>query len=180
MPPDRFNGSGLYALYYRGPFPLYAPVSGTDAPVYAGKASERSTRIGAVGAEGRKLWNRINKHSQSIRQTENLRLEDSCRYLITSDVWVVLGEQGLLSTYGPLWNVVLDGFGNNDPGAGRYDQAVSSWDTLHPGRPWVGKLNNANPRGLEGVQESVREALQRRATGMPPPEERVDIDADSD
>ena len=46
----------------------------------------------------------------------------------------------LISWYRPLWNIVVDGFGNNDPGGRRATQYRSSWDILHPGRPWVDKL----------------------------------------
>lgn len=174
VPPDRFVGSGLYALYYRGDFDLYEPVSRSGVPIYVGKAAARSTRVGAVDSTTLKLWNRIRKHARSIDQAENLAREDfACRYLVTSDVWVVLGEQGLLTEYGPLWNVTLDGFGNNDPGRGRYDQAVSSWDTLHPGRPWVEKLTQPNPRSKSEIEEMVRQALVERASGVPVPERIV-------
>jgi Eco29kI restriction endonuclease len=37
----------------------------------------------------------------------------------------------------PLWNSALDGFGNHDPGNGRYNQAKSDWDVIHPGRAWA-------------------------------------------
>src|SRR5690349_5189226 len=31
---ERFYGSGVYAIYYKGPFQLYAPISGTETPIY--------------------------------------------------------------------------------------------------------------------------------------------------
>lgn len=40
----------------------------------------------------------------------------------------------------PLWNVVVAGFGNHDPGKGRRGQEKSVWDTLHPGRSWAATL----------------------------------------
>ena len=45
----------------------------------------------------------------------------------------------LIREFRPLWNSVVDGFGNNDPGRGRYNQAMSDWDVLHPGRPYAEK-----------------------------------------
>jgi len=48
----------------------------------------------------------------------------------------------LIEKYKPLWNTVLDGFGNHDPGSGRYKQQVSPWDVLHPGRSWAAKLQD--------------------------------------
>jgi hypothetical protein len=49
----------------------------------------------------------------------------------------------------PLWNVAIDGFGNHDPGRGRYEQAKSDWDVIHPGRPWAERCNGIHK------QESV-------------------------
>ncbi|BCI72957.1 hypothetical protein SPKIRA_37870 (plasmid) [Sphingomonas paucimobilis] len=39
----RFYGSGIYAIYYNGPFPLYAPISGSETPIYVGRPRRRST-----------------------------------------------------------------------------------------------------------------------------------------
>ena len=41
----------------------------------------------------------------------------------------------LIIRFKPLWNVFIQGFGINAPGAGREKQRRSMWDTLHPGRP---------------------------------------------
>lgn len=90
---------------------------------------------------GEVLYRRLKDHAKSIRQAQNLRLEDfSCRYLVVVPVWVSVAEEFLLKTYQPVWNHFLEGFGNHDPGSGRYDQENSLWDTLHAGRPWAAKL----------------------------------------
>ena len=49
-------------------------------------------------------------------------------------------EAQLIRTYTPLWNTIVDGFGNHDPGRGRYNQSRSEWEILHPGRPWADRL----------------------------------------
>jgi hypothetical protein len=54
-------------------------------------------------------------------------------------------EAQLIRDYRPLWNVVIDGFGNHDPGQGRYNQAKSEWDVLHPGRLWASRLTGKAP-----------------------------------
>ena len=59
---------------------------------------------------------------------------------------VVPVEAELIHRYRPLWNCVVDGFGNHDPGKGRYNQARSEWDVLHPGRPWADRLTGKSPR----------------------------------
>jgi Eco29kI restriction endonuclease len=50
-------------------------------------------------------------------------------------------EAALIKLNQPLWNVALDGFGNHDPGRGRYEQAKSDWDVVHPGRSWAERCN---------------------------------------
>ncbi|MBA2316955.1 MAG: Eco29kI family restriction endonuclease [Euzebyales bacterium] len=160
-PPERFPGAGLYAFYYVGDNPLYTALRDSAAPIYVGKAALGASRIG-IGASTteRKLYGRIAKHSRSINAGAGLALDDfRCRALVTNDVWIVLGESGLISTYRPLWNVVIDGFGNNDPGSGRYAGRVSAWDTLHPGRAWVEKLEEPNERTRGELEQLVAEHL---------------------
>ncbi len=54
-------------------------------------------------------------------------------------------EAALIQWHRPLWNTTLDGFGNHDPGRGRYQQAKSDWDVIHTGRAWAEKcLGTAN------------------------------------
>jgi len=48
-------------------------------------------------------------------------------------------EAALIRCYTPVWNSSIDGFGNHDPGKGRYNQSKSDWDVLHPGRSWAYK-----------------------------------------
>jgi len=73
-------------------------------------------------------------------------------------------EAELIRRYQPPWNAVIDGFGNHDPGAGRYDQARSEWDVLHPGRTWVERSRGQSPR-----PEDVIAKLQQFLDGSPFP-----------
>ena len=58
-----------------------------------------------------------------------------CRYLVLKDFFIPLCESFLLTSMFPLWNKVIDGFGNKVVGAGREEQQQKSmWDVLHPGR----------------------------------------------
>jgi hypothetical protein len=59
----------------------------------------------------------------------------------------------------PLWNQKLDGFGNHDPGAGRYNQQRSPWDVIHPGRPWAARLK-PNSRSKAEILKSLSESLE--------------------
>ena len=146
-----FEGPGIYALYYTGDFAAYAPMAKANRerlgswPIYVGKA-EASTRKGeALKApddySGNALFSRLRTHTKSIDLVENLSIDDfHIRALVLAYVWVPMAEASAISMYQPLWNTIIDGFGNHDPGGGRYDQKRSKWDTLHPGRPWAAKL----------------------------------------
>ena len=59
------------------------------------------------------------------------------RYLTVDDIWIPLGESLLIARFRPIWNRALDGFGNHDPGRGRYNGLRALWDHLHPGRGWT-------------------------------------------
>jgi hypothetical protein len=43
----------------------------------------------------------------------------------------------MIAKFSPLWNSLLDGFGNHDPGRGRHQGLRPRWDVVHPGRPWA-------------------------------------------
>jgi hypothetical protein len=165
----RFKGAGIYALYYFGDFPPYKPIAEVNKdrrllrPIYVGKAIPAGARRGGVGLDlepGFALWNRINEHAESIRQAKTtLKLADfSCRYLTVDDIWIPLGESLLIARFQPAWNLHLDGFGNHDPGKGRYNQERSPWDVIHPGRPWAAKCAQ-NKRAAKQILATLETAL---------------------
>jgi hypothetical protein len=63
-------------------------------------------------------------------------------------------ETAMTRKYNPLWNSQIDGFGNHDPGKGRYEQAKSEWDALHPGREWADRLKGFLPDGNK-IEEKI-------------------------
>lgn len=144
---SRFEGAGLYAIYYCGGNNTYAELSNLNqndqfqCPIYVGKADPKGKRKGIaddLAVKGTPLYSRLSKHAASINAVQNLDIQDFyCQYLIVEDIWIPLGEALLISKYMPIWNNFLDGFGNNDPGSGRYNQLRSRWDVLHPGREWA-------------------------------------------
>jgi len=89
------------------------------------------------------LHGRLREHSRSLEMGEGLSLEDfQCRMMILEDAasdLIGTVEAALIRNYRPLWNSLIDGFGNHDPGSGRYEQAKSDWDVCHPGRLWAEK-----------------------------------------
>lgn len=142
---SRFHGAGVYALYYHGEFRAYRSIRSIkgerEIPIYVGKAVPAGARKGEVGLNaepGEVLYKRLKEHAESIRSTENLRIEDfSFRHLVVDDIWIPLGEALVIAKFSPLWNNLIDGFGNHDPGQRRYEGLRPRWDTLHPGRKWA-------------------------------------------
>lgn len=148
-PPESFVGAGVYALYYIGGSPYYRPLYDLNRlsfvqPIYVGKAVPRGWRQARTQAASNELFSRLSEHYNSIHQVGNLEIEDfRCRFMILEDASVdLIGtvEAALIRQYTPIWNSCIDGFGNHDPGHGRYDQAKSDWDILHPGRKWAERL----------------------------------------
>jgi len=144
LPPSkRFTGSGVYAIYYNGELEFYEDVRATETPIYVGSAVPAGKRKGGalVSSSTRSLYSRLAQHAKSVDQAENLALNEfKCRYLVVVPVWIGLAERFLIEHFQPLWNTVIDGFGNHDPGKGRYSGKRPRWDILHPGRHWADKL----------------------------------------
>ncbi len=164
LPLDsRFIGTGVYAIYYQGAFPAYSAIyqSNPNLPIYVGKAVPTGWRQGRAKriVNDFALYRRLREHSRSIDSSSNLELSDfSCRFMIlVGDEADLIGivEAALIRKYNPLWNSYIDGFGNHDPGSGRYNQAKSEWDVLHPGRGWADKLRGNAPTTAE-VTEKVK------------------------
>lgn len=186
---ERFVGSGIYAIYYKGQHPLYASIAAKnqnsfDAPIYCGKAIPKGGRKGrgrldSTAQTGPALFDRLREHAESIAIVESyalavdksafvpgglnivppdvpvdqvLHLRDFyCRFITVDDVWIPLGETLMIATYSPVWNLHLDGFGNHDPGNGRYKGKRPPWDVLHPGRSWAFKCaENKTPTEFWG------------------------------
>ncbi len=168
LPPEPFIGAGIYAIYYTGIFPLYRKIANCNKhdlfsqPIYVGKAVPAGARKGGLGLDaepGQALYNRLCDHAKSVSEASNLEPTSFfCRYLAVDDIWIPLAESLLVERFSPLWNKVLDGFGNHDPGKGRYNQQKSPWDTLHPGRAWADRLQ-PNASDLQTIETRVKAFL---------------------
>ena len=81
---ERFNGAGVYALYYSGDFPSYQELSKANRKkagswaIYIGKAEAESHRKGDPDQQsvldGPKLFNRIQNHKKSIESVSYTHL----------------------------------------------------------------------------------------------------------
>ena len=157
--PERFHGTGVYAIYCvakSGVYKDFHEINRTsfDVPIYIGKAVPKGWRQGRAGnndSMSYELHGRIREHSRSIELGDSLQVSDfHCRFMILeskeSDL-IGTVEAALIRKYQPIWNALLDGFGNHDPGSGRYQQAKSDWDVCHTGRKWAEKCQGVpNPK----------------------------------
>lgn len=158
-----FNGAGIYAIYYTGNLEVYEAIAERNgnqrfkAPIYVGKAVPKGVRKGGdlEASPGNVLYNRLKQHAKSIEEASNLDIDDFfCRYLIVDDIWIPLGESLLIAKFDPLWNKLIDGFGNHDPGKGRHAGLRPRWDVLHPGRSWAESCRARD----ETAEQIIREA----------------------
>lgn len=153
IPPlERFHGTGVYALYclaktelYSGYYPINKIVC--SIPIYVGKAVPKGWRqaraIPNDNVANFELYNRLRQHAHNLESVDGIDPDEfRCRFMILenqeSDL-ISTVEAALIRQYQPLWNTVVDGFGNHDPGKGRYNQAKSDWDVYYPGRKWAEK-----------------------------------------
>ena len=152
-------------VLFTGDFEAYKDLSAVNRegkfsrPIYVGKAVPAGARKGGIGLgadPGTALFKRLCEHLESVRAAENLNEEDFfCRYLVVDDIWIPLAESLLIEKFQPVWNRVLDGFGNHDPGKNRYEQEKSPWDKLHPGRDWANRM-----RPCANTQEALIERVK--------------------
>lgn len=172
-PPESFLGTGVYALYYTGRNPLYKRYAELNRlaysyPIYVGKAVPKGWRQSRSSDnalnQSRELIGRLREHSRSIALGDGLSPEDfMCRFVIFEDVgsdMISTIEAALIKLNIPLWNTVVDGFGNHDPGSGRYEQAKSDWDVIHEGRAWANKCNGAHAE-KSAIVSKIRLHLKR-------------------
>ena len=168
LPPvARFFGTGVYAIYYTGNNPLYKKYATLNRlayshPIYVGKAVPKGWRQARVSDDSdnqsRELFSRLREHSRNIGHGDGLTAEDfKCRFVIFEDAasdMISTIEAALIKLNKPLWNMVVDGFGNHDPGSGRYEQAKSDWDVIHFGRQWAEKC-----KGLHKTKQDILSAI---------------------
>lgn len=161
---------GAYVLFYKGSFELYASIVAAnqdafEVPIYVGKAVPKGDRTGKKAEkviQENSLRKRLREHLRSIDQAENLSADDFYFRVIPTELhtaaWV---ESVLIGHLRPAWNTHISGFGNHDPGKGRYDQERSIWDQIHPGRPWTLKLTNLAAFDLEDIRRKISESHRR-------------------
>lgn len=161
-----FYGAGVYAIYYRGKFEAYAPISGLDHPIYVGKADPAEMHAATAAAQGTRLHTRLKDHERSINNASNLNIADfDCRYLVVRSAWIETAEDLLINWFQPVWNnemKVCYGFGKHGDSAGTRKNERSPWDTIHPGRPWATTdQNTPNKRSADDILKDISDHLSK-------------------
>jgi hypothetical protein len=103
---EDFYGAGVYAIYYRGRFEPYQPISGKEVPIYVGKADPDSALARTPIEQKTKLAGRLKEHRRSIeRAASTLGVGDfECRYLVVQTGWEKPAESFLINFFRPVWN----------------------------------------------------------------------------
>jgi len=185
MPPGKFKGAGVYAIYYVGPFKQYRHVTDQNkndqfnCPIYVGKAVPKGSRKGGLIKDPQNstaLADRLKHHADSIQAATNLDLRHFFfRCLVVEDIWIPLGETYMIEKFQPVWNKVVEGFGIKTPGKRRKGRYTSLWDTIHPGRKFVTNLGlPPHPKRPAQIFKEVEDYLAM------PQEEKAKVPTEDD
>jgi hypothetical protein len=145
-------GSGVYAIYYHGDHPFYADLSGSETPIYVGKADPANDGASTIREQGAKLTGRLLEHAGTIATAEGyadklppdlfgIHLADfSCRRLVCATNAQLVAEKHLIKTFWPIWNSDTKacwGMSKHGDAAKTRANKRSPWDVVHPGRAWA-------------------------------------------
>lgn len=161
-----FYGAGVYAIYYRGPFACYSPISGRDHPIYVGKADPDALHAPTPQEQGVKLFGRLKDHARTLSSADNLELSDfDCRYLVVRSAWVETAEDLLIGWFKPVWNKqmkVCYGFGKHGDNAETRANKRSPWDALHSGRAWAtSEKNTPSKKSVAQIRADIAEHFRK-------------------
>jgi Eco29kI restriction endonuclease len=156
---SRSYGAGVYAIYYSGEHPIYAPISKSETPIYVGKADPASPSAKTPREQGERLYGRLADHRKMIRTVEAYALANShpdvlrianfdCRRMVTATNAQIFAETHLISLFKPVWNAetrICWGISMHGDVLKR-ENSRPPWDVLHPGRSWAMRPNLAVAR----------------------------------
>lgn len=158
-----FYGSGVYAIYYHGKScKAYQPLSGTETPIYVGKADPNNAYAETVEDQGQALYFRLKEHASNIAKT-NLDLDDF-RYraaAIQSGMQSAV-EEFMIRLFRPIWNKEIKicyGIGKHGDSAATRKNKRSPWDTMHPGRKWAAKTK-ADQMARSDIEAKIKSHLK--------------------
>lgn len=145
-------GSGVYAIYYKGSHPAYAAVTGTETPLYVGKADpvqgarspqEQGTRLSKRLLDHRRMIKTAQRYAEAPENNVEhaIRIEDfEYRRLVVATHAQLVAEQHLIAMFQPIWNSEIGvcwGISKHGDSPDMRGHDRSPWDVLHPGRRWA-------------------------------------------
>lgn len=159
---QRFYGSGIYAIYYKGPFPLYARISGTETPIYVGQAAPAINNAKTPMEQQDRLCRRLDDHRKNIgKATGTLDIADfEFRSLVVQSGWETAAEDYLIHLFRPIWNSetkILFGLGKHGDDAKTRANKRSPWDIVHPGRSWAADGSLSDAKSVEKIAHELDE-----------------------
>lgn len=169
-------GSGVYAIYYRGNHPLYSAISGSETPIYVGKADPANDDASNTREQGPKLTARLLEHAGTIGTAEGfadqlpshlaaIRLADfDCRRLVCATNAQLVAEKHLIRTFWPLWNSETKacwGMSKHGDAATTRANKRSPWDVVHPGRAWALDSRLVNSLSPDEIARRVNATIER-------------------
>lgn len=168
-------GSGVYAIYYCGDHPLYVGISGSETPIYVGKADPANDDASTTREQGAKLTARLSEHAGTIGIAEGyvglpanlsqIRLADfACRRLVCATNAQLVAEKHLIRTFWPVWNSETKacwGMSKHGDAATTRANKRSPWDVVHPGRLWALDGRLADSLDPNEIAKRINATLQR-------------------
>ncbi len=136
-----FYGSGVYSIYYHGKAEkAYTPLSGTETPIYVGKADPKNPQAETTEQQGTALYARLKEHVSSIEKT-NLSITDFFYRAAPIQTGLQSAvEEFMIRLFRPIWCKevkICYGLGKHGDKATTRGNKRSPWDTMHPGRKWA-------------------------------------------
>lgn len=176
----RFEGAGLYAIYYLGNSDPYKALANLQVPVYVGQSLSNNSSTGKKKDGLFPVCDRLRKHRVSIIDGGLLVDEFRFRALLMPDVHTNLGEKGLIRGYKPVWNSILTGFGSNEQGSATRKSKKSKWDTVHSGRRRThgGVVHEVDELTSAVITRITEQAKEYESLPWPHPESITLIDLD--
>jgi hypothetical protein len=162
---EKFYGSGVYAVYYKGDFRAYSGLSGSEHPIYVGKADPADPAAKTAKEQGDRLSARLSEHRKNIlRAGSTLSVEHfEYRALVVQSGWQNSAEDYLIHLFKPIWNSEMSicyGFGKHGDAPTTRANLRSPWDTLHPGRDWAHRdPGMKDARSRERIEQDIAKHL---------------------
>lgn len=163
---EKHYGSGVYAIYYNGPFALYAPIKGTETPIHVGQAAPAISNARTPTEQGERLCRRLEDHRKNISKAKStLDIADfEFRSLVVQSGWETAAEDYLIHLFQPIWNnetKILYGLGKHGDAATTRANKRSPWDTLHPGRTLANSDRITDAKTKKEIAHGLQDHFKR-------------------